>query len=200
MLDVAGTELNPLGYNHDLFKGVISSKEVDNSIINNFAADAGASANFAASVKESLASVAPKGMNGVALSNMKNATGEAVAHAMIERSEEWSGMSALYFQGSTHGSPLTLGGMICGFPSASYPASKSDESSILEQVRNTVAEKRSNNTPVAAIVIEPTQYSTGYVASEEFIGSLKSIASEFEAALIVDETATGCGASGKGFW
>lgn len=49
-------------------------------------------------------------------------------------------------------------------------------------------------------MIEPTQYSTGYVASEEFIGSLKSIASEFEAALIVDETATGCGASGKGFW
>ena len=29
MLDVAGTELNPLGYNHDLFKNVIAGAEFD---------------------------------------------------------------------------------------------------------------------------------------------------------------------------
>lgn len=49
MLDLTGTgELNPLGYNHDLFKSFVSSKDIDNSIINGFAADSMASANFAA--------------------------------------------------------------------------------------------------------------------------------------------------------
>jgi hypothetical protein len=45
---------------------------------------------------------------------------------MLEREAE--GWSALYFSGSTHGSPLTLGGMICGWPKANYPSSKAEES------------------------------------------------------------------------
>lgn len=117
---------------------------------------------------------------------------------MLER--EADGWSALYFDGSTHGSPLTLGGMICGWPKASYPSSAAEESSILEHVRDTVGEKRSSGNIVAAIVIEPTQQSTGYVASDSFMSGLRSIANDFEAALIIDETSTGCGASGKGFW
>lgn len=36
--------------------------------------------------------------------------------------------------------------------------------------------------------------------SNEFISQLKEIAHENEAALIIDEAGTGCGASGKGFW
>ena len=63
-----------------------------------------------------------------------------------------------------------------------------------------MAERRASNNIVAAIVIEPTQQTTGYVASDEFMNALRSIADDFEAALIVDETSTGCGASGKGFW
>lgn len=44
---------------------------------------------------------------------------------MLERgiAEGKTGMSALYFTGSTHGSPLTLGGMICGWPNVAYPKS-----------------------------------------------------------------------------
>lgn len=118
---------------------------------------------------------------------------------MLEREGE-SGWSALYFKGSTHGSPLTLGGMICGWPSVAYPTQASEEAQILDSVRAAVAEKRASASPVAAIVIEPTQYGTGFVVSDGFINSLKSIADEFEAALVVDETNTGCGASGKGFW
>ena len=70
----------------------------------------------------------------------------------------------------------------------------------MEHVRSTVGEKRSSGNIVAAIVIEPTQQSTGYVASNEFMNALRSIADDYEAALIVDETSTGCGASGQGFW
>ena len=40
----------------------------------------------------------------------------------------------------------------------------------------------------------------GYIASEHFISELRSIAQDYEAALIVDETSTGFGASGKRFW
>jgi hypothetical protein len=40
MLDAtANGELNPLGYNHDLYMKAISGAEFDNSIINGFAAD-----------------------------------------------------------------------------------------------------------------------------------------------------------------
>jgi len=67
-------------------------------------------------------------------------------------------------------------------------------------VRSVVGEKKGSDSPIAAIVIEPTQQSTGYVASDNFIAALKSIAADFDAALVVDETSTGCGASGKGFW
>jgi len=39
MLDVAGTELNPLGYNHALFKAYISGAQGDHSIMNGCAGD-----------------------------------------------------------------------------------------------------------------------------------------------------------------
>jgi 4-aminobutyrate aminotransferase / (S)-3-amino-2-methylpropionate transaminase len=199
MLDVAGTELNPLGYNHDLFKdATLKGADYDASIINQFASDSIASADFMSLVQTELGAVAPKGLQGIHLVNSQNATGEAVKAAMLER--EADGWSALYFDGSTHGSPLTLGGMICGWPKAAYPSSAAEESAILESVRSTVGEKRGSGNIVAAIVIEPTQQSTGYVASESFMNGLRSIANDFEAALIVDETSTGCGASGKGFW
>ena len=199
MLDVAGTELNPLGYNHDLFKeATLKGAQYDAAIINQFASDSIASADFMSLVQTEFGAVAPKGLEGIHLVNSQNATGEAVKAAMLER--EADGWSALYFDGSTHGSHLTLGGMICGWPKAAYPSSAAEESAILDSVRSTVGEKRGSGNIVAAIVIEPTQQSTGYVASETFLNGLRSIANDFEAALIIDETSTGCGASGKGFW
>ena len=114
---------------------------------------------------------------------------------MLDRDSS-SGQSALYFEGSTHGSPLTLGGMICGWPKASYPTSEADESRVLESVRSTV---KSAATPVSAIVVEPTQQSSGYSVSDKFIQELYSIARENDAALVVDETSSSCHATGN-FW
>jgi 4-aminobutyrate aminotransferase-like enzyme len=49
-------------------------------------------------------------------------------------------------------------------------------------------------------VIEPMHSTSGHAASETFIKELKSLASDSEAALIVDATETGCGATGKSMW
>ena len=54
--------------------------------------------------------------------------------------------------------------------------------------------------PFAAILVEPTQQSTGNTVSDSFINSLNGIASDFDASLVVDETGTAAGASGKGFF
>jgi 4-aminobutyrate aminotransferase-like enzyme len=60
--------------------------------------------------------------------------------------------------------------------------------------------QRSSGSPVAAVVVEPMQSTTGHVASDRFLSELQSVASDSESALIVDATETGCGATGKGFW
>lgn len=59
---------------------------------------------------------------------------------------------------------------------------------------------QSADAPYVAVVIEPTQQSSGHSVSDGFIDKLASIAEDFEAALVVDETGTGVGASGRGFW
>lgn len=53
---------------------------------------------------------------------------------------------------------------------------------------------------MAAVVIEPMQSTTGQTASDRFLKELRSVTRDSEAALIVDATETGCGATGKGFW
>ena len=49
-------------------------------------------------------------------------------------------------------------------------------------------------------MIEPTNAQSGHVASSGFIRELAKLAKDVDAALIVDEAGTGCGASGLGFW
>jgi len=79
MLDASSNgELNPLGYNHDLFKQTFGA-DFDNSVINGFAADQISSANFEGLVRETLGSVAPGAvLSGITLVNAQNATGQAV--------------------------------------------------------------------------------------------------------------------------
>ena len=67
-------------------------------------------------------------------------------------------------------------------------------------MRSTLQSKREASSPVAAILIEPTNAQSGHVASAGFIRELMKLARENDAALIVDEQGTGCGASGAGFW
>jgi len=76
---------------------------------------------------------------------------------MLDRADGGpAGFPALYFNGSSHGSPLTLGGMICGWPSAEYPSNASEESQSLDKIRKTMSKFKGDGKPIAAIVIEPT--------------------------------------------
>ena len=203
MLDLVSGSHNPLGYNHDIFRDVVIGKgaiKLDQPIFNSVDAGCVASGDFVYARNETLNKIKPDGLEGVTLVSEQNATAAAVKDAMLKKAAgESAGFSALYFHGSQHGSPLTLGGMICGWPTAAYPSSADEESHILESVRNTM-ERMAGSSPVAAIVIEPTQQSTGYSASADFVKTLRRIANDFDASIVIDETNTCAGASGQGFW
>ena len=146
--------------------------------------------------------IKPEGLNGLTLVSSRSAVGDAVTDAMTMRAinTDEQGWCALRFTGSTHGSPLTLGGMICGWPEVAYPDSKESEAEILENIRNTLSDRQKSGKPVAAVVIEPTQSATGLRASDDFLKVLKRLCTEFESALVIDETNTCLGASGNGVW
>lgn len=50
------------------------------------------------------------------------------------------------------------------------------------------------------MVVEPVHGSTGAVASDTFLGGLRSITKSYGSALIIDATDSACGATGKNFW
>ena len=142
----------------------------------------------------------------VTLTGSKNAVEQAVFEAMIERGSN-SRFTALGFTGSNVGNSLVLvqfaypnHALSLGWPSIQYPNGANVESQSLSSVKNALDNKRRDGHPVAALVIEPTNSATGHTVSDSFISQLGSLAKDYEAALIVDETNTGCGASGKGFW
>lgn len=104
------------------------------------------------------------------------------------------------FSGADHGSLALSQTLSLGWPVISYPTNASEEAQTLEAVTNGLREARQAGNPCAAIVIEPTNASTGHSVSDNFLAQLKATASTNEAALIIDESNTGCGASGNGFW
>ena len=157
-------------------------------------------------VSEVLTPLAPSGLSHVTLTGGSNAVEQAIFAAMVERGQD-PRFSVMGFTGSNHGNSLALTqfahpnmSLQLGWPSIKYPESVAQEAEILEQIRTTLQEKRDASSPVAAIVIEPTNAQSGHVASKGFLRELLKLAQEAEAALIVDEAGTGCGASGAGFW
>lgn len=87
-----------------------------------------------------------------------------------------------------------------GWPMLNFPTSAGEESQALEAVRSALHAQKEAGCPAAAIVIEPTASKSGHVVSSEFLSQLHRLGAENDAALIVDETSSGCGASGQGFW
>jgi len=208
LLDLSSMENQPLGHNHAAFLKAGHNKDWDPYLINSgLAADSIASGNFAERVQNALSSVAPKGLPAVTLTEGRSAVEHGIYEAMWERGSD-NKFTALDFNGSFHGNSLVLTQFAhpnmsmnsLGWPSHEYPSSQSEESQALEQIRASLQEKRAAGSPVAAVVIEPTNWQTGHSVSEGFINELKRVANAEEAALIVDETNTGCGASGQGFW
>ena len=103
---------------------------------------------------------------------------------MRER-DQGAKMSALGFEGCYHGSSVALAefshpnvSMKLGWPSVKYPESAAQEAGILEGIRAALTQKRNEGCPVAAIVIEPTNYHSGHVASKSFLSELTGLARE----------------------
>jgi 4-aminobutyrate aminotransferase-like enzyme len=80
-----------------------------------------------------------------------------------------------------------------------YPMGAND-SAVLESIKQSLHQSKISGSPVAAVVIEPMNSTSGHSASDKFLKELKSISADSEAAFIVDATETGCGATGKSFW
>jgi 4-aminobutyrate aminotransferase-like enzyme len=116
--------------------------------------------------------------------------------------------TALGFKGATHGNHTSIALSqfrgtpklpSLGWPVLAYPT-LANEASILDDVSTTLRSQKSSGKPVAAVVIEPMQSTTGHAVSERFLKELRSVTKDNEAALIIDANETGCGATGKGFW
>jgi len=78
-----------------------------------------------------------------------------------------------------------------GWPVLNYSGS---EEETLENVRSSVC------ADVGVVLLEPVHWQTGERMSSSLISQIGMIAHENEALLVVDETNTGCGATGEGFW
>ena len=88
---------------------------------------------------------------------------------------------------------------MCGYPSLKYPIS-------VHQAENEVAEENSleeleellqSNPTVRAIIIEPLQLSTFHVPSPRFFKGIRAITHAHDVAIIVDESNTCLGLTGK---
>ncbi|XP_047123868.1 4-aminobutyrate aminotransferase, mitochondrial-like isoform X1 [Hydra vulgaris] len=95
---------------------------------------------------------------------------------------------------------------ITDFPDLKYPLedyvkeNKEEEARCLEMMRKTIQEWNSKGKFVAGVIVEPIQSEGGdNHASPDFFRQVQKIASEANAAFIVDEVQTGCCSTGK-FW
>lgn len=80
------------------------------------------------------------------------------------------------------------------WPVLKYPGAGESDEQVLDNIRNAM----SND--VAVVMVEPVNWASGNQMSNDLINKIGQIAHEHEALLLVDETNSGCGASGRGFW
>lgn len=145
LLDLCGTELNPLGYNHDAFVKALHSKEFDAALINsNLTTNEVAGAEFKHLVHKLMDAHAPEDLTAVTFTRGGQGVEKAILTAMTERGQgKWS---ALGFTGATHGnhtsfalSPFRGSPVLpsLNWPTIAYPTGN-NESSTLESVKSTL--------------------------------------------------------------
>ena len=166
-----------------------------------------ASSEFQALIQKLLVPHAPNAdLSHVTLTRGGQGVEQAILAAMSERGQ--SKWTALGFSGATHGNHTSFALAqfrgtpklpSLGWPVLPYP-SLAREASVLDDVNTTLRSQKQAGKPVAAVVIEPMQSTSGQTASDRFLKELRSVTKDNEAALIIDATETGCGATGKGFW
>jgi len=186
----------PLGWNHKDFVSVANNKAWDHHSINpGMDAAQRATSDFAEGASDALNAVKPAGMTSVTLVHGSSAVEQAIFAAMAQRGNGQR-QTALRFSNSSCSNSILLSGLMgLDWPEVEYPTTAQEEERALEGARQALAEGN-----VSAVVIEPTSARSGHAVSDAFVAQLHGLAQANGAALVVDETNTGCGASGKGFW
>ena len=102
------------------------------------------------------------------------------------------------FSGSKHGvnsfAWTDAGLKALGWPQVPYPVDDSSEEFSLEELESALS-----SGGVAAVVLEPMNTSSGHSCSPDFASEVSTLARQSDAAFIVDEANTGCGATGS-YW
>jgi len=212
----------PLGYNHDSLVKVMDKKTYDRFIHNNVSFTFGPSEDVSDLHRTILRPVSPhKSLDRVHLStdiSGELANENAIRAAMIRHEFATGALSAntcqlpstnyqvVAFKGAHHGSTLAMLSLsqhpqktnlpMKNWTVLDFPKSQSDEARVIESFEQTLKTSHGN---VAAVIVEPLQSLTYSYASPSFYNHLRKIAHDHSVTFIVDETATGCGASGA-FW
>lgn len=119
-----------------------------------------------------LSTLAPTHLQAITLTGGRNASESALLDAFAQREGKMNQLSALGFAGANHGHGLAMTQFAHPNMSlqAEWPALEysSDESQVLDKVRSTIQNQRASK-PVAAVLVEPVNWSTGESMSDALI-------------------------------
>lgn len=220
---VSGGGHLPLGYNHPNLVKLMDTKVYDRFLQNNISMTFCPPTDIAELHKTIMQPAAPhNNLKMVHLStdisgelaNESAIRAAMVRHHLLHNDKGFdpsyenpnNDYQVISFKGSYHGS--TLGTLsLSNHPKKTnlpmknwtvldFPESESEEGRILESYEDAL---RDNKGKVAAVIVEPLQTLTYKHASPSFYNKLRQLAQEHEVTFIVDETYSGCGATGT-FW
>lgn len=144
-----------LGHNHDALLKFVPKRDWDLGIINSgLDASHASDKDLTDKVKKALGPVAPGLLQAITLTGARNATEQAVMHALSARGDQNS--SVLGFSGSCHGDGMKMSAKALSWPTVSYPQSSADEARALDEVQSAV-----NASAVKAVVVEPIHSASG---------------------------------------
>jgi 4-aminobutyrate aminotransferase-like enzyme len=195
LLDMCSMENLPLGHNHPELLKAIGDASWDASIMNSSVDTSQRVAGDLLDKAITSLTATHASMSTTTLTSESSAVEQAIFAAMATRGHGKRSSVVGFTNTSTEDAIASF-----GWPMLDFPTSAGEEAQTLEAVRSALHAQKEAGCPVAAIVVEPTSSKSGHVLSSDFLSQLHRLGTESEAALIVDETSTGCGASGQGFW
>ena len=215
----------PVGYNHPEMAAYAASKKTRLDLLQRTACGVMPSSHWEEQLKSVLLPLSPKGLSdifnscGCSYSSVENAiklaslwfykqrfgnkyTDEQLKSALQGKAPGMPNFSLLKFAGAFHGNymgGLAASGLrsdypVLDWPTAPFPQSAQEDSRCLEEVRKIF---KTHTSPIMAVILEPVQQLGTYFASKEFYVEVEKIARENGAAIIVDESFSGLGGSGK---
>lgn len=211
----------PLGYNHDHMINGISNTAFDEYLLQKPVVQRYPPLDHYDNIRRIMSKLEPEGMTEIVL------TGTSGAHALevairnaVLMFNKGSNVTIMTFDGASNGRTLgTLGlsqeprllerlpsieTVSVPLPRAKLPVSEHEaeneesESKALQNIKS-ILESKIKDKPVAAIVVEPIQNRGNHFATFNFYKNLRKLAKSYGSYFIINETHTGCGATGK-FW